>query len=56
MKDGKKLTGTVAGVLAVTALIGFAAASCDEKKDVSQKSSEASVVTNENGSVSRAFT
>ena len=56
MKNGKKMTGTVAGVLAVTALIGFAAASCDEKKDVSQKSSEASVVTNENGSVSRAFT
>ena len=56
MKNGKKLTGTVAGVLAVTALIGFAAASCDEKKDVSQKSSEASVVTNDNGSVSRAFT
>ena len=56
MKNGKKLTGTMAGVLAVTALIGFAAASCDEKKDVSQKSSEASVVTNENGSVSRAFT
>ncbi len=56
MKNGKKLTGTVAGVLAVTALIGFAAASCDEKKDVSQKSSEASVVTNENGSVSRSFT
>ncbi len=56
MKNGKKFTGTVAGVLAVTALIGFAAASCDEKKDVSQKSSEASVVTNENGSVSRSFT
>ena len=56
MKNGKKLTGTMAGVLAVTALIGFAAASCDEKKDVSQKSSEASVVTNENGSVSRSFT
>lgn len=56
MKKGKKLTGTVAGVLAVTALIGFAAASCGEKKDVSQKSSEASVVTNENGSVSRSFT
>lgn len=56
MKKGKKLTGTMAGVLAVTALIGFAAASCEEKKDVSQKSSEASVVTNDNGSVSRAFT
>lgn len=56
MKKGKKLTGTMAGVLAATALIGFAAASCEEKKDVSQKSSEASVVTNDNGSVSRAFT
>ena len=51
----RKLTGTMAGVLAVTAAIGFAAASC-EKRDVSQKSSEASVVTNDNGSVSRTFT
>ena len=40
------MTGTVAGVLAVTALIGFAAATVGEKKDVSQKSSEAAVVTN----------
>jgi hypothetical protein len=52
----RKMTGTVAGVLAVTALIGFAAATVGEKKDVSQKSSEAAVVTNENGSVSRSFT
>ena len=52
----KKLTATMAGVLALSALIGFAAASCNEKKDSSQKSSEASVVTNENGSVSRTFT
>ena len=49
------MTGTVAGALAVAALIGFAAANA-EKKDVSQKSSEAAVVTNENGSVSRSFT
>ena len=55
MKDRKKLTGTMAGMLIGVAAIGFAAASC-EKKDVSQKSSEASVVTNENGSVSRTFT
>ena len=55
-KSNRKITGTVAGVLAVTALIGFAAASCDEKKDVSSQSSEASVVTNDNGSVSRTFT
>ena len=52
----KKMTGTVAGVLVVTALIGFAAATVGEKKDVSQKSSEAAVVTNENGSISRSFT
>ena len=52
----KRITGTVAGVLAVTALIGFAAATSGEKKDVSQKSSESAVVTNENGSVSRSFT
>ena len=52
----RKMTGTVAGVLVVTALIGFAAATSGEKKDVSQKSSESAVVTNENGSVSRSFT
>lgn len=50
-----KLTGVMAGVLAATTLIGFAAATSEEKKDVSQKSSEAAVVTNENGSVSRSF-
>ena len=56
MKNGKKTAGAVAGAIALTALIGFAAASCDERRDVSQKSSEASVATNENGSVSRTFT
>lgn len=56
MNTGKKTAGAVAGAIALTALIGFAAASCEEKRDVSQKSSEASVVTNENGSVSRSFT
>ena len=56
MKDRKKLTGMVASVLIATAAIGFAATSCNEKKDVSQKSSEATIVTNENGSVSRTFT
>ena len=57
MKNGKgKLTGTVAGALALTAIIGLAAASSDGKKDSSQKSSEAILVTNENGSVSRSFT
>ena len=56
MKDRKKFSGTVAGALIAIAAIGFAAASCDEKRDVSQKSSEATVVTNDNGSVSRTFT
>ena len=47
---------TVASVVAAATLIGFAAVSGEEKKDVSQKSSEASVVTNDNGSVSRSYT
>ena len=55
MKDRKKVAGVVATTVAVAAFIGFAAATT-EKKDVSQKSSEATVVTNDNGSVSRTFT
>ena len=56
--DTMKKTGTaltVASIAAAITLIGFAAASCDEKKDVSQKSSEASIVTNDNGSVARTY-
>jgi len=56
--DTMKNTGTaltVASLAAAITLIGFAAASCDEKKDVSQKSSEASIVTNDNGSVARTY-
>ena len=56
MKDRTKVTATMTAALAITALIGFAAATSDGKKDVSQKSSEATVVTNDNGSVSRTFT
>lgn len=55
MNDRRKFTGTVALALVGLAAIGFAAAK-GEKRDVSQKSSEASVVTNDNGSVSRTFT
>jgi len=55
MKDRKKLTGTMAVTLVALAAIGFAATT-GEKKDVSQKSSEASIVTNDNGTVSRTFT
>ena len=56
MNERQKIGGTVVAALAVTALIGFAAASCEERRDVSQKSSETSVTTNDNGSVSRTFT
>ena len=56
MKNGKRITGMMAGTLIAVAAIGFAASSCNEKRDVSQKSSESSVVTNDNGSVSRMFT
>lgn len=55
MKKGNKMTGVAAVALAAATLIGFAAAN-SEKKDSSRKSSEASVVTNDNGSVSRTFT
>ena len=55
MSDREKLTGTAAVALIAMAAIGFAAVT-SEKKDVSQKSSEAAVVTNDNGSVSRTFT
>ena len=56
MKDGnRKFTGTASVALIAVTAIGFAAVSCNEKRDVSQKSSEAAVVTNDNGSVSRTF-
>ena len=55
MKDGKKFA-VVASAAVVATMIAFAAVSGEEKKDVSSKSSEASVVTNDNGSVSRTYT
>jgi len=55
MKERKmKIAGAVATSFAAIALLG-AATSCGNK-DVSSKSSEAAIVTNENGSVSRTFT
>ena len=54
MKEFK--TAAAAGaLLALTAAIGISAA-VSEKKDASSRSSEATVTTNENGSVSRVFT
>ena len=56
MESRKKTAGmTVVVLIAMTAL-AFAAATTGGKKEVSQKSSEATVVTNDNGSVSRTFT
>ncbi len=45
-----------AGTVVLAAVIGVAASSCDARKDATTKNSEASVVTNDNGSVSRSFT
>ena len=56
MKHNRKFTGTMAVTFVALAAIAFAASSCNEKHDSSQKSSESSVVTNDNGSVSRTFT
>ena len=56
MQDKTRKAGiAVCSLVALTA-IAFAAATNAGKKDVSQKSSEASVVTNDNGTVSRTFT
>lgn len=56
MDNKRRIAGAVAATLAAATMIGFAAATCDGKKQVAQKSSEATVTTNENGSVSRTFT
>jgi hypothetical protein len=55
MKETKR-TAAMGVLLTLTALIGFAAVATAGKKDASQKSSESTVTTNENGSVSRVFT
>lgn len=50
-----KVVKTLAVVLAIGALIGFATAS-GSNRNVAQKSSESSVTTNENGAVTRTYT
>ncbi len=42
--------------IAMTAVVGIFAAAVGERRDVSSRSSESSVTTNDNGSVSRVFT
>ncbi len=56
MNDNSKVAFTAVLGLALTAAIGFAAVNASSSKTASNKSSEAQVVTNENGSVSRSFT
>ena len=56
MKGKTKVTSMVLAAMAVTTAISIAAATSKNAKDVSQKNSETSVVTNDNGSVSRTFT
>jgi len=56
MKDCKKVKVLTAAALVAMGAIGLAAATGGGKKDVTQKSSEASIVTNDNGTVSRTFT
>jgi len=55
MKNDRKVGIAAIAAVIMAALIGVAAATA-EKHDVSQKSSDASIVTNDNGSVSRTFT
>ena len=56
MQDKTRKAGIAACSLMAMAAIAFAAATHAGKRDVSQKSSEAAVVTNDNGTVSRTFT
>ena len=51
-----KKAAAAGAVIAMTAAVGIFAAAVGERRDVSSKSSESSVTTNENGSVSRVFT
>jgi hypothetical protein len=51
----KRMILTVAGVAGSLLFLDIFAAGCDGNKDVQQKSSEAAVVTNDNGSVSRSY-
>ena len=42
-------------VLALTGTVGYGVANAGEKKDMTSKTAASSVVTNDNGSVSRTF-
>lgn len=56
MKKGKMTIAAVGGVLAAAVFCVNAAADKPKAKDMTSKTAESSVTTNENGSVSRVFT
>jgi len=51
-----KIIGTCGLAAALALLAGYGAAAASDKKEVSSKTAESSITTNENGSVSRVFT
>ena len=56
MKEKTTAIVTVAGMLVLTGLCCYGMASTGERKDMSSKTEETSVTTNENGIVSRSYT
>ena len=56
MKDGKQIIAAFGGVLAAAVFCVHAAADKPKLKDMTSKTAESSVTTNDNGSVSRVFT
>lgn len=56
MKDRKPMIAAIGGVLAVAVLCVHAATDKPKTKDMTSKTAESSVTTNDNGSVSRVFT
>ena len=53
--NGKGIAVASVAVVALAALVTCGRAAADEQKDVSSKTAESTVVTNDNGSVSRSF-
>ena len=56
MKDRKPMIAAIGGVLAAAVFCVHAAADKPKSKDMTSKTAESSVTTNDNGSVSRVFT
>ena len=56
MKDRKPMMAAIGGMLAVAVICVHAAADKPKSKDMTSKTAESTVTTNDNGSVSRVFT